>query len=97
MGKIHFTPLIYQRCGNIAFNVPKFRYDPPELVKVWQKIQYFHPPVCLGGKSVTCVARDHLRHISYPKYSRLIQPLSRACVSFSLDPHLALSNVLHEG
>jgi hypothetical protein len=103
MGKRHFAPLICPRCGNIPPNVPKFRYDLPELANAWQKIQYVHSPVCLDGKWVICIARDRLRHISYPKYPRLIQPLSRACVSFFLclmrafGPHLALSNVLHEG
>jgi hypothetical protein len=51
---------------------------------VWQKIQSVYLSFCLDGKSVTCVACDYLRHISYPKYPHLIQPLSRACVSFSL-------------
>jgi hypothetical protein len=77
-------PLIYPRLGNISPNVPKFRYDPTEFANMWQKIQSVHSPVCLDGKSITCIARDRLRHIFYPKYPRLIQPLSRACVSFSL-------------
>jgi hypothetical protein len=84
LGKRHFAPLIYPRPGNIPPNVSKFRYDPPELANAWQKIQSVHSPVCLDGKSITCVARDCLRHITYPKYPRLIQPLSCACLSFSL-------------
>jgi hypothetical protein len=84
------TPLIYPRPGNIPLNVPKFRYDPPELANAWQKIQSVHLPSCLDRKSITCVARDRLRHISYPKYPHLIQPfipyvrvlfpLSHACI-----------------
>jgi len=93
MGKRHFAPLIYSRCGNILPNVPKFRYDPPELANAWQEIQSVHSPVSLDGKSITCVARDHLRHISYPKYPRLIQPSSCACVSFSLCFFLLVPNV----
>jgi hypothetical protein len=65
---------------NILPNVSKFRYDPSKLANAWQKIP-IHSPICLDGKSVTC---NRLRHISYPKYPRLIQPLSRACVSFCL-------------
>jgi hypothetical protein len=32
-GKRHFAPMIYQRPGDIPPNIPKFRYDPPELAK----------------------------------------------------------------
>jgi hypothetical protein len=69
--------LIYPRFGNIAHNIQKFRYDPPKLANVWQKIQSVHSPVCLDGKSVTCVARDRFRHFSYPKYHRLFIPCVR--------------------
>jgi hypothetical protein len=76
-GKRHFALMIYSRPGNIPSNVPKLRYDPPELANAWQKIQSVHSPVCLDGKSVMCN-----KHIPYPKDPRLIRPLSRACVFF---------------
>jgi hypothetical protein len=56
---------------------------------MWQKIQSIHPPVCLDGKSVTCVARDRLRHLlpkippPHPAFIpcvRVFFPLSHACI-----------------
>jgi len=52
--------MIYPWPGDIAPNVPKFRYDPPELANAWQKIQSVHSPIYLDRKSITCVARDLL-------------------------------------
>jgi hypothetical protein len=72
--KIHFAPLIYLRYGNIPPNVLKFRYDPPELANAWQKIQSVYSPVCLDGKSVTCVARDRLIE-KHSQNTRPHQPL----------------------
>jgi hypothetical protein len=36
-------------------NVLKLLDDPPELVKVWQKISSVQLSVCLNEKSVTCI------------------------------------------
>jgi hypothetical protein len=61
-------PCFIHGSSDLDPNVPKLLDNPPKLANVWQNLPSVHSPVHLDGKSVTCIAGDHLMHFPFQKY-----------------------------